>query len=106
MPYVINPHVDNAPVFSIIRPKARAAFQDDQPMIFYEIPYEQGNTDTWHLDGLAVGRKSFDSRVAALSFAIQAAKAVAKDLGDQACIAIQGADGTWRTFDPDMVPLK
>jgi hypothetical protein len=87
-------------------PNARAAFQDGQSMIFYEIPYEQGNTHTWYLDGLAEGRKSFDSRVKALSYAMQSAKKAAKNFGDGACIAIQGADGTWRTFDPDMLPLK
>lgn len=76
-------------------------------MIFYEIPYEQGNTKTWYLDGLAEGRKDFDSRMAALAFAMQSAKAAAvKGCGDKACIAIQGADGHWRRFDPDMLPIK
>jgi hypothetical protein len=89
-----------------MRLNARAAFQDGRTMICYEIPYEKGNTHTWYLDGLAEGRKSFDSRVAALSFAMRSAKAATKHFGDKACIAIEGADGTWRTFDPDMVPLK
>jgi hypothetical protein len=75
-------------------------------MIFYEIPYEKGNTQTWHLDGLAEGRRDFDSRVAALAFAMQSAKAAVNRCGDRACISIQGADGYWRTFDPDMLPLK
>ncbi len=75
-------------------------------MIFYEIPYEQGNEQIWHLDGLAEGRKDFESRVAALAFAMQSAKDVVKSCGEKACIAIQGADGNWRTFDPDMLPLK
>jgi len=75
-------------------------------MIFYEIPYEQGNTKTWHLDGLAEGRKEFNSRVAALAYAMKSANAAVKTYGDQACIAIQGADGSWRSFDPNMLPLK
>lgn len=74
-------------------------------MIFYEIPYEQGNIKTWHLDGLAEGRKDFSSRVDALAFAMQSAKAAVKNRGDEACIAIQGADGNWRTFNADMLPL-
>jgi hypothetical protein len=75
-------------------------------MIFFEIPYEPGTTHTWYLDGLAEGRRSFDSRVEALSCAMRSAKAAQKSFGDTACIAIQGADGRWRTFDPDMLPLK
>ena len=75
-------------------------------MIFYEIPYVKGNTQTWHLDGLAEGRKDFDSRVAALAFAMLSAKAAVKKRDDKACIAIQGADGNWRKFDSDMLPIK
>jgi hypothetical protein len=75
-------------------------------MIFYEIPYEKGSTQSWHLDGLAEGRRNFDSRVAALAFAMRSAKAAVHQYGDKACIAIQGADGNWRNFDPDMLPLK
>ncbi len=75
-------------------------------MIFYEIPYEKGNPHICYLDGLAEGRKRFDSRVEALSFAMQSARAATKAYGDRACIAIQGADGTWRRFDPDMAPLE
>lgn len=75
-------------------------------MIFYEIPYETGATNTCHLDGLAGGRREFDSRVAALAFAMQSAKAIVSKSGADACIAIQGADGSWRTFDPDMLPIR
>jgi hypothetical protein len=75
-------------------------------VIFYEIPYEIGNTQSCHLDGLAGGRREFDTRVAALAYAMQAAKAMVRSSGNHACIAIQGADGNWRTFDPDMLPIK
>lgn len=75
-------------------------------MIVYEIPYEMDNMHSGHLDGLAGGRREFDTRVAALSYAMQSAKAIVGSSGDHACIAIQGADGSWRTFDPDMLPIK
>lgn len=75
-------------------------------MIFYEIPYESGSTHSCHLDGVAGGRREFDTRVAALAYAMQSAKAIVSTSGDHACIAIQGADGNWRTFDPDMLPIR
>lgn len=73
-------------------------------MIFYEIPYESENLDCWHVDGLVGERREFDTRVAALAYAMQSARARVDASGGDACIAIQGADGNWRRFDPDMLP--
>lgn len=75
-------------------------------MIFYEIPYQMGTTHICQLDGLAGGRREFETRVAALAYAIQSAKALSCTSGDDACIAIQGADGNWRKFNPDMLPIQ
>jgi hypothetical protein len=75
-------------------------------MIFYEIPYEKGSTQMWYVDGLAEGRKNFDTRVAALGYAMKLAGAAVRSRGDKACVAIQGADGSWRSFDPDMLPIN
>lgn len=80
--------------------------QDYRQVIFYEIPYECGDTHSYHLDGIAGGRRQFDTRVAALAYAMQSAKAMVGPSGAHACIAIQGADGNWRTFDPDMLPIR
>lgn len=74
-------------------------------MFFYEIPYEVGNTEAGHLDGLVGGRREFDTRLAAIEYAMQSASALVGSSPDQACIAIQGPDGRWRTFDPDLSPI-
>ena len=81
------------------------AAPDDAPVIFLKIPYEGGHTLTCHLDGLAEGRREFDTRVAALSYALKSAKS-ASGTGAPACVAIQGADGNWRSFSPDLLPIR
>jgi len=72
-------------------------------MIFYEIPYEQGNTQTWHLDGLAEGRKDFDSRVAALAFAMQSNAVIRRAYPSRVPMAI-GARSARTCFRSNNLP--
>lgn len=74
-------------------------------MVIYEIPYEPAGSADWHVDISTDGRRNFDSRQAALAFARESAKAREVTSGVTACISIQGGDGRWRTFDPQLDPI-
>ena len=74
-------------------------------MIIYEIPFEPAGSADWHVDISTDGRRNFDSRQAALAFARESAKAREVMSGITACISIQGGDGRWRTFDPQLEPI-
>ncbi|WP_331521775.1 hypothetical protein [Pinirhizobacter sp.] len=74
-------------------------------MVIYEIPFEPAGSADWHVDISTDGRRNFDSRQAALAFARESAKAREVNFGVTACISIQGGDGRWRTFDPQLEPI-
>lgn len=74
-------------------------------MVIYEIPFEPADSADWHVDISTDGRMNFDSRQAALAFAQESAKARAVKSGIAACISIQGGDGRWRSFDPQLDPI-
>ncbi len=73
-------------------------------MLTFEIPYASDNS-TWYLDGLKEGRKNFESRLKAVSFAMSMAKRY-REKNETVCIRIEGADGHWRKFNADMLPTK
>jgi hypothetical protein len=75
-------------------------------MVIYEIPFEPAGSDDWHVDISTDGRRNFDSRQAAVAFARESAKAREVTSGVAACISIQGGDGRWRTFDPQLEPIS
>ncbi|WP_250627874.1 DUF2188 domain-containing protein [Pinirhizobacter soli] len=74
-------------------------------MVIYEIPFEPADSADWHVDISTDGRRNFDSRQAALAFARESAKAREVKSGVTACICIQGGDGRWRSFDPQLDPI-
>jgi hypothetical protein len=75
-------------------------------MVIYEIPFEPAGSADWHVDISTDGRRNFDSRQAAVAFACESAKAREAARGVAACISIQGGDGRWRTFDPQLEPMR
>jgi hypothetical protein len=97
-------HADTAPA-STSRHYGVSTSQIIAPMVIYEIPFEPADSADWHVDISTDGRRNFDSRQAALAFARESANAREMKSGVTACISIQGGDGRWRTFDPQLEPI-
>ena len=97
-------HVDPAPA-NTSKHYGVSTSQIVAPMVIYEIPFEPADSADWHVDISTDGRRNFDSRQAALAFARESAKAREVKSGVTACISIQGGDGRWRTFDPQLEPI-
>ncbi len=67
-------------------------------MVTYDVPYQPVPDGHWAVKSSADGQRRFLTRTDALRFAMGAALD-ARQHGDTAAIAIEGADGRWRLFD-------
>lgn len=69
-------------------------------MVLFDIPLLPVMDDVWlvYYEG---GEFSFPSRIAAITFAAERARDAAR-LGSVALLNIEGEDGRWRVFRPDL----
>lgn len=71
-----------------------------------EIPFTPDATHGWSIPIPGDGEKQFSSRDQALAFAQTLAKNVRNETGHDSCLCVQGADGRWRLFTEDLVPVR
>lgn len=72
-------------------------------MITYDIPFSSLPSGPWGVCFSDSKLRLFDSRVAALAFAMRDAERKRRE-GLVVMVSVEGADGRWRAFDPDMKP--
>ena len=75
-------------------------------MNLIEIPFAPDPSHGWTIPIPGDGEKQFSSREQALAFAQTLAKGAKTDGGPHSCLCVEGADGRWRLFTPDLLPVK
>lgn len=75
-------------------------------MALIEIPYHSEGTDGWKIPMPGDGCCQFCSREAALAFALKVAKEDQSTTAQLSYLCVEGGDGKWRLFTPDLLPLK
>ena len=75
-------------------------------MNLIEIPYAPDRCHGWTIPIPGDGEKQFPSREQALTFAQTLAKGPKAESGHYSCLCVEGADGRWRLFTPDLLPVK
>jgi hypothetical protein len=72
-------------------------------MITYDIPFNVMPPDSRGVCFTGGKIQLFDTRVAALAFAMRDAERKRRE-GLTVVVSVEGADGRWRAFDQDMKP--
>jgi hypothetical protein len=75
-------------------------------MELIEIPYDSEGADGWKIPIPGDGCRQFRSRDAALAFAFKLAKERVSTTAQPSCLCVEGADGKWRLFTTDLLPVK
>ncbi|WP_158880895.1 DUF2188 domain-containing protein [Rhodanobacter sp. L36] len=75
-------------------------------MKLIEIPFRPDATRGWTVPVPGDGEKRFGSREQALAFAVNLAKVQRTKAVDESYLCVEGADGQWRLFTADLLPVK
>lgn len=75
-------------------------------MNLIEIPFAPDVRHGWTIPIPGDGEKQFATREQALAFAQTLAKGDTTQSGQNSCLCVEGADGRWRLFTPDLLPIK
>lgn len=76
-------------------------------MLIFDIPYHAQNDGTWAVDKPGGARRAFHSRHDAVRFAAKEASGMSGRRNETALLSIEGDDGRWRLFGPDLkAPVK
>ncbi|MEO9091423.1 MAG: hypothetical protein ABI247_13950 [Rhodanobacter sp.] len=75
-------------------------------MNLIEIPFTPRASHDWISPLLGNAEKQFHSREQALAFAQTLAECDSSDSDRNSCLCVEGADGRWRLFTPDVLPVK
>jgi hypothetical protein len=68
-------------------------------LVIYDIPFAPDLAGLWHVQINGVPTENFDSRVAAIGYAVQQSKLLGGQGGVQVLVSVEGADGMWREFE-------
>jgi hypothetical protein len=68
-------------------------------LVIYDIPFHPDLAGLWHVHVNGVPTENFESRVAALGYAVQQSKLLGAQHGVQVLVSVEGADGVWREFE-------
>lgn len=74
----------------------------ERQMVIYDVPFDPVDSAMWKVSSARCGERRFASREHALSFAMSETRAAALREPDGAFVNIEGADGKWRLFDPEL----
>ncbi len=74
-------------------------------MTLIEIPYDSEGADGWKISLPGDGCRQFSSREAALAFALQLAQESQSTTAQPSYLCVEGGDGKWRFFTPDLLPV-
>lgn len=68
-------------------------------LVIYDIPFHPDIAGPWHVQVNGVPTENFDTRVAAIAFAVQQSKLIGAQNNVQVLVSVEGADGVWREFE-------
>jgi hypothetical protein len=68
-------------------------------LVIYDIPFNPDLAGLWHVQLNGVPTENFDSRVAAIAYAVQQSKLLGTQGQVQVLVSVEGADGVWREFE-------
>ncbi|WP_369930032.1 DUF2188 domain-containing protein [Xanthomonas sp. NCPPB 2632] len=68
-------------------------------LVIYDIPFSPDLAGLWHVQMNGVPTENFDTRVAAIAYAVQQSKLLGAHSGLQVLVSVEGADGIWREFE-------
>ncbi|KAG9613725.1 hypothetical protein KCV01_g993, partial [Aureobasidium melanogenum] len=68
-------------------------------LVIYDIPFHPDIAGLWHVQVNGVPTENFDTRVAAIAFAVQQSKLIGAQNNVQVLVSVEGADGVWREFE-------
>ncbi len=70
-----------------------------------EIPFDSEGSNGWTIPIPGDGCRQFCSRDAALAFALKLAKEERLTRAQGSYLCVEGGDGKWRLFTPDLLPV-
>lgn len=73
-------------------------------MELFHIPYEADRSHGWTIPVPGDGEKRFTSRKPALAYATSLARDEPEG-GERRFLCVEGGDGQWRLFSPDLKPV-
>jgi hypothetical protein len=71
-------------------------------VLIYDVPFAPTDAALWQVSSKQSGERRFETREHALAYATRAIQAAARTEPGGAFVNIEGADGTWRLFDPEL----
>jgi Uncharacterized protein conserved in bacteria (DUF2188) len=75
-------------------------------MELIEIPYNPDEAHNWKIPIPGDGCQKFSTREEAMAFALQLAKKIVSKSAEPSYLCVEGGDGQWRLFTPDLLPVK
>lgn len=73
-------------------------------MELFHIPFKPDGLHGWTIPIPGDGEKQFASRKAALAYAAKLARSEPAG-GERRYLCVEGGDGQWRLFTPDLLPV-
>jgi hypothetical protein len=74
-------------------------------MEMFEIPFSPDHAHGWTIPIPGDGERQFASREDALAFALELAKQQ-RLAANPSYLCVEGGDGQWRLFTPDLMPVR
>lgn len=69
-------------------------------LVIYDIPFHPDLAGLWHVQLNGVPTENFETRVAAIAYAVQQSKLLGtQGAAVQVLVSVEGADGVWREFE-------
>lgn len=68
-------------------------------LVIYDIPFHADVAGLWHVHMNGVPMENFESRMAALAYAVQQSKLLGTQNTVHTLVSVEGADGIWREFE-------
>lgn len=68
-------------------------------MVIYDISFHPDVAGLWHVQVNGVPTENFETRIAAIAYAVQQSKLIGAQSGVQVLVSVEGADGIWREFE-------
>ncbi|WP_426284942.1 DUF2188 domain-containing protein [Luteibacter sp. E-22] len=68
-------------------------------LVIYDIPFHPDMAGLWHVQMNGVPTENFETRIAAIAYAVQQSKLLGTQNGLQVLVSVEGADGIWREFE-------
>ncbi|QWT21887.1 DUF2188 domain-containing protein [Bacillus sp. NP157] len=68
-------------------------------LVIYDIPFHPDLAGLWHVQLNGVPTENFETRVAAIAYAVNQSRLIGNPGHVQVLVSVEGADGVWREFE-------